>query len=487
MPHPVLPVDRAWPLNSVDETRALEHTALAALPPHTLMARAGDAVARLALAVAPHARRVLVLAGPGNNGGDALVAARRLHEHGVNVRVCLLADSARLPRDAAWALEHARGVGIDPSLPARVDADLVLDGLLGIGATRPPDGAIADAIAAINGSGVDTLAIDLPSGLDADRGVRLGDAAVRARHCLSLLTLKPGLFTAEGRDHAGRVWHDDLGVATPASTMSLIGPADVLPAPHASHKGRFGDVHVLGGAPGMRGAAILAARAALGAGSGRVRVALMDPQAPAFDDTSPELMFRSPQAVVEPHALAAATVVAGCGGGAGIGAWLPAAIARAARLVLDADALNAVAGEPSLRAALQARGRRGAPTVLTPHPLEAARLLGSDSAAVQHDRITAARSLAETFSAVVVLKGSGTVVACTDGTLGVNATGNARLAGPGTGDVLAGWIGGIWSRHGGTAADAARAAVYVHGRAADAASGHGPIPAAALIDAMVAA
>lgn len=481
----MLPPGHDWPLHDTAASRAMESAAAASLPAHTLMSRAGLAVARLALAVAPRARRIAVLAGPGNNGGDALVAARHLHDAGLAVSVNLLGDPARMPADAAWAHAACTAAGGPPlstTLPPSLsDADLVVDGLLGLGLSRAPDGVIAEAIRRLAGASCPMLAIDLPSGLDGDRGTTFDGLAVRATHTLSLLSLKPGLFTAAGRDHAGRIWFDDLGVAPAPTTTTLIAPPAADPMPHDAHKGRFGDVVVVGGAPGMAGAAVLAAQAALAAGAGRVFLGALADALPAH---RAELMVRPVDALLEAGTLRAATVVAGCGGGDAVRGTLPALLRHAARLVLDADALNAVASDAMLGDLLRARGRRGDPTVLTPHPLEAARLLSSTTAAVQADRPSAARALAADFGAVVVLKGSGSLVATPDGRLGINATGNARLASAGTGDVLAGWLGGHWSRHGGSADDAARAAVHRHGRTAELAPGAGPLLAGDLIAAM---
>lgn len=480
-PRAVLPVTQGWPLHDSAASRAMEADAAAVRPAHALMARAGLAVARLALAVAPQARRVLALAGPGNNGGDAMVAAGWLRQQGLEVDVALLGDPPRLPPDAAWALSSGPAPRLD--LPDRIDADLVIDGLLGLGLTRPPEGDLARAIRMLQRATVPVLAIDLPSGLEADRGITFDGLAVQASHTLSLLSLKPGLFTAQGRDHAGRVWFDDLGVPPAAPTSRLIGPPMRLQPPHASHKGRFGDVFVLGGAPGMAGAAQLAAHAALAAGAGRVYVGMLADDCEA-GTLRPELMARPVESLLAADLLHQSTVVAGCGGGEAIRGLLPTLLRHAARLVLDADALNAIAAELPLREALSARGRRGAPTVLTPHPLEAGRLLVRDAAAVQADRPAAARALAAEFGAVVVLKGSGTLVAGPDGRLAVNATGNARLASAGTGDVLAGWLGGHWSHAGSPAQAAAEATVFRHGLAADQAPGSGPLLAADLIAAM---
>ncbi len=459
------------------------------------MAGAGQAVARLAVAVAPGARRVWVACGPGNNGGDGLVAARHLHQLGWQVVVSLLGDGSRRPADAAQALQLAQqaGVSISQGLPSAGNLhDLAIDALLGLGGRRAPAGDIAAAVQALNSAAAPVLAIDLPTGLCGDTGGLLGNAAVRAAHTLALLTLKPGLFTAHGRDQAGRIWLDDLGVAPAAETACawLSGPQVVdrlLPGrAHAQHKGSFGDVLVLGGAVGMGGAAMLAGRAALAAGAGRTCVARLDGDT-APDPQRPELMPRSTDAALQPAWLQRATVVCGCGGGSAVAVHLPAVLAHAQRLVLDADGLNALAADPALQAALRQRALRGQDTVLTPHPLEAARLLGCSTAAVQADRLARAQALAEALQATVVLKGSGSVVASPACTPWINPTGNARLGTGGSGDVLAGWLGGLWSQAAGADAHAAAAAaVWLHGRAAEAGDDRLPLRAADLIDAMAA-
>ncbi len=553
-PQPVLPSHQAWPLFGCAASRQIEQAALAGAAPHALMAAAGLGIARLALAIAPQARRVWIAAGPGNNGGDGLVAARHLQQQGLAVRVSLLGDAGRLPADAQQALAQARqaGVAITPGLggdgdgsgsvdqpgdqpgnqrsdqPHHQPADLAIDALLGLGANRAPDGEMAEAVRRLNAGRAPVLAVDLPTGLCADSGQRLGANAVRATHTLALLTLKPGLFTGHGRDHAGRVWLDRLGLACPAPpsawhapasadpsanpsanpsvhdharaqasavTAYLIGPEALqalLPGrSHAQHKGTFGDVLVLGGAPGMAGAAWLAARAALTAGAGRVYLARLDGDA-GPDAARPELMVRRVAAALNPDFLAQCTVVCGCGGGKAVRAVLPAVLAHGARLVLDADALNAVAADPALQAALRARAANGQPSVLTPHPLEAARLLASNVAAVQAHRLGQAQTLADRLQSVVVLKGSGSVIAAPGRTPAINPTGNARLASAGSGDVLAGCLGGLWSQagsHDGFAA--ACASVWLHGRAAERGDLPGsarlPLRAADLIEALAAA
>jgi len=451
------------PLHTVAATRALEAALAATLPPHTLMQRAGLATARLALALAPHARTFWIACGPGNNGGDGLEAALHLQQWGKTALVSWLGTPGTAPADAraAHARAQAAGVRFLEAPPAACDA--CIDALLGIGATRAPEGRLAGWIAHINTLTVPVLAVDLPSGLNADTGATHGPC-VRASHTLSLLTLKPGLFTAHGRDQAGQVWFEPLGadpgVAAPQARLG--GAPPPAARPHASHKGSYGDVAVIGGAPGMSGAALLAATAALHAGAGRVFVGLLDGGSLGVDPAQPELMFRAPDSL----APAGLTVVAGCGGGHAIAAQLPRLLSAAPRLVLDADALNSIANDSALQTLLRARSERDRQTVLTPHPLEAARLLGCTAAAVQHDRLAAAQQLAQQFGCTVVLKGSGTVLAAPGETPLINPTGNARLATAGTGDVLAGMIGARLAG-GETAFAAAAAAVWLHGQAAD--------------------
>ncbi|HEX4234051.1 MAG TPA: NAD(P)H-hydrate dehydratase [Caldimonas sp.] len=484
-------------------TRRRESAALAAMEPFTLMARAGDAVARLALALAPHAEHVVIFAGPGNNGGDGVAAATRLKAMGKRATVLRVGAKSAPPADAAQALARAVAAGVainawsGEAHAAGQNSDLVIDALLGIGATRAPEGDLAAAIthiAQLAARGARVLAVDVPSGLDADRGQPIGAACVVADDTLTLIAPKPGLFTGSGRDHAGRVWCapigvDDDGAEPDAWLVGRRDPSCVLaPRPQASHKGSFGDVAVVGGAPGMAGAAWLAARAAHAAGAGRVYVDLVRDDgalAPseAFDPTRPELMVRPGWSGEDAAVVQATTVVCGCGGGGAVRSRLPRLLSLAPRLVLDADALNAIAADASLLALTAARRARGLATILTPHPLEAARLLAITAAAVQGDRVGAARELAARYRAVVVLKGSGTVITAGAGVPRINATGNASLASAGTGDVLAGWIGGRWAASRAGALDAATLAVVEHGAAAEPGRS-GAVRAADLVEAL---
>lgn len=424
------------------------------------MQRAGLAVASQALAIAPHARTIWIACGPGNNGGDGFEAAAQLSRRGKRVIVTQLAPDKEPPRDAAYSLKHALGAGVIVSEEPPSRFELCIDALFGIGALRPWSDRCAQWIAAMNASASPTLAVDLPSGLDADTG-RCAPLHVRAQHTLTLLTLKPGLFTADGRTASGNIWFNDLGVQQPANACANLSAFEAFtPRAHNTHKGSYGDVAILGGAESMEGAAILAARGALHAGAGRVYVALLHANAISHDPAQPELMFRD----INGLNLAELTVVAGCGGGAEIGGCLSDVLRHASKLVLDADGINAIASQPPLQALIKNRAPNS--TVLTPHPLEAGRLLGVSSSHVQSDRLGAAQSLAEQFSCVVTLKGSGTVIAAPGMVPCINPTGNGRLASAGTGDVLAGMIGAHLAQ-GQPAFKASCLSVFHHGAIAD--------------------
>ncbi len=454
-------------LHSASATHKIEQLAQISLPPHTLMQRAGLGIAQLALAVAPHAQRIWLACGSGNNGGDGLEAAMHLKLWGKEPVVTWLGTPAQAPTDAHASFKRAIQAGVTFSQTVPPDVDACIDALLGLGGTpRQPTGAMATWINQMNGLAIPILAIDLPSGLDADTGVTTS-THVKASHTLSLLTLKPGLFTAHGRDVGGTVWLDDLQVD--AAAMAGIAPRAMLVTQpvtatrsHASHKGSFGDVVVVGGAPGMTGAALLAATAALHSGAGRVFVALLDGQNRPVDTAQPELMFRT----LNDLDLNAMTVVCGCGGGRNMQAQLHQVIPTSARAVIDADAINIIAFDAALATLLSARAQRHVATVLTPHPLEAARLLNVSVAQVQQDRLAAAQALVQRFHCTVVLKGSGTVIAAPQEILAINPTGNARLATAGSGDVLAGMVGAKLAA-GMPAFQAACEAVYQHGQLAD--------------------
>ncbi|MBN3852860.1 NAD(P)H-hydrate dehydratase [Paraburkholderia sp. Ac-20340] len=500
--HPSLvnPQGRTLALFTVAQLREREHAAQAALPAHTLMARAGAAAAHflreqiLHAPSAASAQPVWFAAGPGNNGGDALVAAAALARAGIACEVCMPVDVK--PDDARWALAEARaaGVPITAAPPASFDGyGWLVDGLFGIGLARALDGVfgeLAERLSARTRSHGRVLALDVPSGLDSDTGNRIGNgAAVRASHTITFIGAKPGLYTGAGRDYAGAVCVAPIGIENDVPLQSaeiallnsptLFGPA--MPArDFATHKGSFGTLAVIGGDTGMCGAPILAARAALLAGAGKVHVGFLGSDAPPYDAPHPELMLHHAGKLALDTMSA---VAAGCGmGGSASARQLVERILRLdTAVLLDADALNLIARDDALAAHVNDHARtRGAPCVLTPHPLEAARLLDADTASVQRDRLASARTLASRYQAVVVLKGSGTVIAAPDGRLAINPTGNAALATGGTGDVLGGLIGALLAQRL-PAFEAALAGVYLHGLAADAlvAQGDGPAGLAA--------
>ncbi len=479
------------PLYRSAELRRIE----AAASDQALMQRAGRAAADLAQELCrDDSGAILVLAGPGNNGGDAFAAAHLLHRRFFEVHTVFPGRAEHLPPDAAAA--HARfsaaGLHAIEEIPRHRRWSLIIDGLFGIGLSRAVAQPYAGLIEAANRLAEQCrcplLALDCPSGLDADTGQVRG-ASIRASHTISFIAGKPGLFTADGPDYCGEISIADLGLEAPSMQSApghLLGidsfRPHLQPRRRNSHKGNYGEAGILGGAASMAGAALLAARAALRLGSGRVYVGLLDEHAPACDPLQPELMLRTPDAL-----LAADLTALACGPGLGTSSraveLLLAACRRDIPLVLDADALNLSAAESDLPVAL---ATRRAPTLLTPHPAEAARLLGSSVAAVQADRIAAAQEIAERFHALVALKGCGTVIVAPDGRWSINATGNPGLATAGSGDVLTGMVTALLAQ--GWPPEAALAAtVHLHGAAADrlVAQGCGPIGLGAgeLIDA----
>lgn len=481
---------RMTPLFTVAEIRAIERAAASRLPAGALMQRAGQAGANEALDLLPFSierARVLVLAGPGNNGGDALETAAHLGHAGAQVTIVHLPPSGTPAAERVAALERARNSParftdtVDAcATVAGTDWSLVVDGLFGIGLQRPVAGTVADLVSAVNALACPIVALDVPSGLDADTGAIVGGVdgvAVRASHTVTFIGDKPGLHTAEGRDHAGTVIVSTLEIERelfPAARAQLNDVALFAHCArrrrHSAHKGSNGSVAVLGGARGMAGAPILAARTALCAGAGRVYGCFVG-EPPAFDAAQPELMCRSAQEFDFDSAVL--VIGPGMGTSSSSAEMLASALHSQSPVVIDADALNLLAGADALRTQL---AQRHAPCILTPHPLEAARLLGMTAAQVQADRPRAARTLAAQLAATVVLKGSGTVIASRDGAIVVNNTGNPALATAGTGDVLAGLCGSLLAQ-GWPEWEAALAAVWLHGMAADVlvAEGCGPI------------
>lgn len=490
-PHPLLPLPE--PGLDLFDTRALREMEQGAqVAPGALMERAGLAVARLARALWPQARRITVLCGPGNNGGDGFVAARHLAALGLQVQLVAVGTGRQgsAERQRAEAAAQAAGLRAAPLAALDPEAGLLIDALLGLGLRSAPSGELADAIEAMNHHPAPKLGVDLPSGLMADSGACPG-VVVRCQHTLALLAPTPGLFTGEGRQQAGRLWLDRLACSTGDLPVAHAGSprtawrrhAPRARWPHSAHKGSAGRVWVLQGAAQMAGAARLAARAALAAGAGRVYLCGDEVQA---DLAWPELMRARPeQALGE---LAEGVAVVGCGGGAEVAAALPRWLREPAQLVLDADGLNALAGAAELQALLRDRADRGLRSLLSPHPLEAARLLATTVAEVQADRLGAAQALAERFRCTVILKGSGSVISAPGALPQINSSGHAALGTAGSGDVLAGWVGGLMAQAPNTPLqELAAIACAWQGEAADGLpEGGGPLRASALIAAMAA-
>jgi hydroxyethylthiazole kinase-like uncharacterized protein yjeF len=465
----------ARPIYDVAALRAIERRHADADPP--LMERAGAAAVSPALTfLKADAAPPLVVCGPGNNGGDGFVLARLLRERGFAPVVVFAGEAAKLPPDARAAYERYRAGGgtTVEDIPAG-SYSLAVDALFGIGLRRPLAGRHATLVERIGSLACPVLALDIPSGLCADSGRVLG-CAVRADVTVTFIALKPGLLTLDGPDHCGTVSVCTLGIAAenelPARgrevTPALFAPR-LEPRPKNSHKGMMGSVGILGGAAGMTGAALLAGRAALKLGAGRVFVGLLDERAPAFDGGQPELMLRRPAQILDDGRVTALAVGPGLGQGAAALALLRRAIAGTLPLLLDADALNLLARHPVLAEKVR---RRDAPTLVTPHPLEAARLLGSEAAAVQADRVGAASTLAEKLNAVTVLKGCGSVIATPQGHWYINGSGNPGMASAGMGDVLSGLAATLLAQ-GWDAETAALCAVHLHGLAADLLCGGG--------------
>jgi hydroxyethylthiazole kinase-like uncharacterized protein yjeF len=456
--------------------RALEQFAAKQVPAGVLMERAGLAVAQLALAMQPHATDFWIPCGPGNNGGDGYVAARYLHQWGKRATVSCLFNvtESTLPIDAKAALQAAQHAGVQFVSAPPAQFAVCIDAIFGIGQMRATDGICSHAIERINCSEGFVLSVDVPSGLNANTG-QAPVPCVNAHATLTLLGLKPGLFTAEGRDHCGEIWLNDLFVNNslpPAAHLNV--PYPIKSRRHNTHKGTYGDVSIIGGAYGMSGAAFLAATAALNAGAGRVFVGLLGP---SHSPPQPELMMRE----INDLDIAHTTVVAGCGGRTAISTWMPKILQFAQHLVLDADGLNAIAKSSELHELLQKRHPQT--TVLTPHPLEAARLLACSAQEIQNNRLAAAQTLAARFNCTAVLKGSGTVIAAPGETPRINPSGNALLATAGTGDVLAGMVGACLAAGDG-AFVAACQATYRHGDIADRWADLRPLTAAALCTAL---
>ena len=470
---------RSFSLYTAAQTRELDRLAIevAGIPGYTLMSRAGEACWEALQACWPHARSLLVLCGTGNNGGDGFIVARLALAAHRSVQVLLLGEPGRLQGDALTAHADfvAAGGQVSPfTAAASLEADIIVDAMLGTGVDRPLAGDWQLAVERVNRAAPPVLAVDLPTGLHADTGAVSG-ATVRADLTVTFIGRKAGLYTGAGPDYAGDTRFASLDV--PATVYQQVTPAAQLvrqvatgplavPRARTAHKGQHGHVLVIGGGEGMAGAARLAGEAALRSGAGLVSVATHPRHAAFVGVSCPELICHAVATARELRPLLQSASVLLVGPGLGRSSWaqtLLAAVLEASQpRVIDADALNLLAGAPA-----------GCPRqVLTPHPGEAARLLQQDTAAIQRDRFAAAQAIARLYGGTTVLKGAGTVIHA-DGKLpAVCGAGNPGMATAGMGDVLAGVIAALMAQ-GMDAHTAAVAGVCAHARAGDAAAVQG--------------
>lgn len=496
---------KSMPVLSVKQIRLVEQTAFAQVDSFLLMQAAG---VRSALKMMDqivhsetHSPRCLVLAGPGNNGGDACIVAGELKRNGLQVDLFQVSEGKTGSNDrmqaVLWALAHGiQPIELEPdmSLPEIQNGTVIVDGLLGIACDRPPQGLIKHLIQHVNSHHHKTrvYALDCPSGLDCDTG-HVPGAAIQAHTTFSYLACKHGLLSQQGKGLCGELWIDSLNcdaVLDSLAKTATLGPLihtvsrheqlQRLPIRnHEHHKGSFGSIAVLGGQQGMVGACVLSARAALMLGCGRVALSLIHEtdmhlpdiqhqnQSPFLDLMFPEIMNKG----IEENLAFADTAVVGPGLGQSEGAlyMLHALLEheKGLNMVWDADAINLLAANSNLRSKLKLHRQKNPEKalVLTPHPLEAARLLQSNTEMIQANRVQAAKSLASEFKCTVVLKGPGSLI-CDTTQLEINTTGGPALATAGSGDVLAGAVAAMLGQGLGEFV-AASFAVYLHGLAVE--------------------
>ncbi len=466
-------------LYRAEEVRELDRKAIVGggIPGYTLMCRAAAATLGALRERWPESRRIVVVCGGGNNGGDGYVLARLAQAEKLDARVLFLGDPDRLSGDARQAREDclAAGVSVAAFAPAPLSkADVVVDALLGTGLQRAVSGEWAAAISAINELPVPVVSVDIPSGLDADSG-RVHGSAVRAELTVTFVGLKRGLFTGQAADLCGEIRFASLALGAdvyrevPSSVRRYAGEdLEMLLPPRRrdAHKGDWGHVVVVGGDHGMAGAARMAAESAARVGAGLVSVATRRDHAPAQAAVRPELMFHGAENSDEFQTAAGRATAVALGPGLGRGAWSREvwrwALGLDVAKVVDADALNLLAEET----------RRSENWILTPHPGEAGRLLGVTTEEIQCDRFAALEALQIRYGGVCVLKGAGTLVRGDDGTTTVCEGGNPGMGSGGMGDVLTGVLAGLLAQ--GLDLDvSARLGVHLHNAAADRAARQG--------------
>lgn len=468
-------------LYTARQVQLLDQSAIEAhgIPGIELMERAGQSVFTAAREGFPQSANWLVFCGAGNNGGDGYVLARLAQQAGIKVTICALKPANALQGDAATAAQRwlAAGGETHPWPPtAEWQPDLIFDALLGTGLDRKPEGDFASAISWMNQNAAAVIALDIPSGLNADSGAPMGEA-VKAALTVTFIGNKRGLYTADGPDHCGQVHYTAL--QTPASVQESIKDSGILirqniieyllpRRPRNSHKGSFGWVLGIGGNSHMSGAVRLCGEAALRSGAGKVTLATIPEHAAMVNLTCPELMVRGVKKGKELSSLLDQVNACVVGTGLGQTSWsedlFHTCLKSTAPMVLDADGLNILARlhPVGVRHNRLSRGN----WILTPHPAEAGRLLDCSAREIQQDRVAAAQRIAEAYQAIVVLKGCGTVISRPDGFYAICPLGNPGMATAGTGDVLAGVIGAMLAQ-GLSSWEAAMLGVVAHAHAGD--------------------
>jgi hydroxyethylthiazole kinase-like uncharacterized protein yjeF len=436
------------------------------IPGYALMCRAGSAVFGCLTGKWPTVRSLAVFCGSGNNAGDGYVVARLAREAGLDALAVCVGNPEKLKGDALTAYrDYVQAGGPVKTFETEhaIEADLVVDALLGTGLDRPVTGLYAEAISAINRSGLPVVAVDIPSGLNADTGNPLG-CTVKADCTATFIGLKQGLFTGQAAEYAGEIVYD--GLAVPDAVFDrvkpevfLVGQKPLMPRRRCAHKGNMGHVLVVGGDLGFSGAARMAGEAALRIGAGLVSIATRSEHAGLMNLNRPELMCRGVESERDLLPLLDKANVVALGPGLGQKEWgrtLFGAVLRSEKpIVLDADGLNLLASMPMSKSYW----------ILTPHPGEAGRLLHGSAQSVEQDRFSAVSAIRAAYGGIAVLKGAGTLIA-SHSRIAVSTSGNPGMASGGMGDVLSGVIAGLIAQ-GLDLQEAAERGVFLHGRAAD--------------------
>jgi ADP-dependent NAD(P)H-hydrate dehydratase / NAD(P)H-hydrate epimerase len=473
LPKPPLPKK----LYTSAQVRELDRIAIEefSVPGITLMESAGDAAYQLMRTKWPAAKNILVLCGPGNNGGDGYILARLAKADGLAVKLQQVGDHTKLAGDALLAAERCTASGLKSEIFSKEDLgkyDVIVDALLGTGLDREVSGQWQEVINAINHCNTPVLSIDIPSGLNADTGQIMG-CAVNADATISFIGLKQGLFTGQGVEYAGDVHFNNLDVPNEigikVNSMTEQITLDDLqsfltPRSKSSHKGSYGHVLVVGGDNGFAGAARLCAEAAARTGAGLISLATHVDHAGYITMAVPEVMAHATENSSELIPLLEKANVVAIGPGLGQANWGMSLFSKVLEselpLVVDADALNLLAQDPVYSDRW----------ILTPHPGEAARLLNCETKMIQSDRVAAAREIQKKFGGVVVLKGSGTVIVDDKEKVSICSAGNPGMASGGMGDVLTGIIAGLIAQKtslGLDIADVAQLGVCLHSAAGD--------------------